>query len=254
MRNSEQNSLGPNSEIKRVILFPSYYDLPNLVKLIEEIVVDLTLTDAILILDDSSIEHFQQNQPRFSEITLNTGVQITFSRAELKSGRGGAVFRGMKYSEKNFPALEYVVEADSDGSHQGQDILKVLNFPKADFLIGSRYLPDSRIEGWPLSRRVLSLILNKVIPRLLGIECTDITNGLRRYSVRVIRTLSSAGQSHTGFIYLSEQALICQKSGFQVKEIPIHFLNRELGNSTVGPSEIFNALYGLLLIVKSKSK
>jgi dolichol-phosphate mannosyltransferase len=243
-----------NSDIKRVLLFVSYYDLQNLIPLLEDLVLHLQKTDCILILDDSGFEHYQMHSAKFQKISESSGIKIEFSLSEKKTGRGGAVYRGIEFALTSYKNLEFILEADSDGSHQSRDILRVLISPSSDVQVGSRYLGDSFIEGWPLSRRLMSALLNKVIPFSLGVKCTDITNGLRRYSRAAAKVLLDAGQSQSGFIYLSEQVMVCDRVGLKLAETPIHFVNRTSGESTVGLSEIFGSLKGLIVILMTRLK
>jgi dolichol-phosphate mannosyltransferase len=121
-------------------------------------------------------------------------------------------------------------------------------------LIGSRYLKESAIENWPLLRRIFSKILNSLIPVLLNINVTDITNGLRRYNNQSVDLILNFKQLSFGFTYLSEQALIVRAKNLKILEIPITFINRSRGNSTVGLKEIYSSIQGVFLLLKKKQE
>jgi dolichol-phosphate mannosyltransferase len=155
----------------------------------------------------------------------------------------------------DYPEAKFIVECDADGSHRAIDILKIKNSETvADLLIGSRYLPSSKIIGWPMSRRIFSWILNNSIPRVIFVEVHDITNGLRRYSREAVRQILSNPQMNTGFVYLSEQAVVLKKRGMKISEEPIIFVDRTLGTSTVTWRELTNSLLGIARLVISKQK
>jgi dolichol-phosphate mannosyltransferase len=178
---------------------------------------------------------------------------IFFSNENGKSGRGAAVRRGMKIAKENFPNLTNIMECDADGSHQPADIISVKDDSSiCDLLIGSRYLMNSKIQGWPLSRRLFSHLLNFSIPRALGIPIHDITNGLRRYSQPAVRVILKSEQVNKGFTYLSEQALLIHRAGLSIEERPITFIDRALGSSTVTWWEISNSIRGIFALVRFK--
>jgi dolichol-phosphate mannosyltransferase len=174
-------------------------------------------------------------------------TKIHFDFTCQKSGRGSAVLRGLLLARNKFPKAMNFVECDADESHRVEDVLRVLKVgQKNDFVIGSRYLRDSQILGWPFSRRVFSRGLNIVIPKLLQLEIRDITNGLRSYSVKATDILLSHQFMNSGFIMLSEIALLLGDRRIVPYELPSIFVNRRLGNSTVTKVEIVDSLTGLL--------
>jgi dolichol-phosphate mannosyltransferase len=83
------------------------------------------------------------------------------------------------------------------------------------------------------------------------VPVSDITNGLRRYSKAAIEKILQTKQENSGFIYLSEQALIVKNSNLLITEIPIIFVDRTLGTSTVTWREISNSLIGVTKILLS---
>jgi dolichol-phosphate mannosyltransferase len=108
--------------------------------------------------------------------------------------------------------------------------------------------------NWPLLRRIFSKILNSLIPVLLNINVTDITNGLRRYNNQSVDLILNFKQLSFGFTYLSEQALIVRAKNLKILEIPITFINRSRGNSTVGLKEIYSSIQGVFLLLKKKQE
>jgi len=239
--------------VKCVLVIAAYKEFENLRELLSALEKLLPTNVAIVVADDTGLEA----QARIQEIvqeSLPTERNWLISFSNIKSGRGSAVLRGFELSASRFPAIEYFGECDADGSHRPQDIAEVLLSPNSDFVIGSRYLPTSRIEGWPISRRIASRLLNNLIPKALNLETSDVTNGLRRYSHKSAAIIMSQKQKNAGFIFLSEQALLLSKSGINSTEIPIVFVNRIHGESSVGLSEIIDSLRGVLFLYLSNKK
>ena len=243
------------NSIKCVIAIPSYNEVTSLPILIKKLASVLNYEDAVLILDDSPLV----NQTKIKSLVTNSFSDskgmLLFLNSNKKLGRGAAVRRGMQFCIKDFPNFQYFIECDADGSHQVLDIVKLRDHEsKADLLIGSRYLPESQIIGWSVQRKIFSRLLNFMIPRLLRIPVKDITNGLRRYSPRTIDYILKINPINNGFTYLSEQILIANSKGLLISELPIVFIDRVSGKSTVTYKEIVNSIKGILLLLFYKKR
>jgi dolichol-phosphate mannosyltransferase len=234
------------------IIIPSYCETLALPALLQELKSGLSSHHAVLIMDDSPEELSQVVKNSCISAMTGSTCHFIFDNAGVKSGRGAAVRRGMVKAFSEFPNLEHIMECDADGSHRAVDILKILNSESdADLLVGSRYLPTSKIVGWPFSRRIFSYLLNHTIPRIIHVNLCDITNGLRKYSKDAAQAILSKPQINMGFIYLSEQAITVSNSGLKIAEEPIEFIDRTLGTSTVTWREISNSLSGIGRLIVS---
>jgi dolichol-phosphate mannosyltransferase len=242
-----------NFAARIVLVIPSYNESEALEVFLRELLPLLPQDSAVIIADDSIPKISAIIQGQVDEIKINCQKQIIIDRADVKTGRGAAVKRGMRLAVSAFPNLEFVVECDADGSHTPKDVMSVILHPsKCDLVIGSRYLPQSKISNWPLQRKIFSKILNMTIPRVLDIPIKDITNGLRRYSMKASALLVSVESMNSGFVYLSEQASILQKARCSICETPIHFINRVLGESTVTSKEVIESITGIKRIIQAK--
>jgi len=83
----------------------------------------------------------------------------------------------------------------------------------------------------------------------MKVPVTDITNGLRRYSNAAFSLIISYRQINTGFIYLTEQAVLINRNGLAIEEIPISFVNRTIGQSSVTWREVVSAQIGILKVL-----
>lgn len=244
-----------SGQVTSAIIIPSYNEILALPQLLRELKIGLSKKDVILVMDDSAPKTSKEIHSACQEAIQNTEFEFRFENSGSKSGRGAAVRRGMARVIVDFPNVEFVLECDADGSHRAEDILKIKNLEeKSDLLVGSRYLATSRIVGWPVSRRIFSWTLNQVIPRLTGVKLRDITNGLRRYSKQAVLKILEKEQVNTGFIYLSEQAIVVSKAQMDLAEESIIFIDRTLGSSTVTWREVKNSLFGILKLVFTNRK
>jgi dolichol-phosphate mannosyltransferase len=241
------------SQVTSVIIIPSYNEKLALPELLNELKEGLTELDAVLIMDDSDRETSNAIELECRKTLEGASLIFDFDNSGSKSGRGAAIRRGLSKALIEFPKATHFLECDADGSHRPVDILRIKESEsEADLLVGSRYLATSQIVGWPISRRIFSWILNKIIPRATSVELRDITNGLRRYSRDSVCEILSVPQINTGFIYLSEQAILLTRRGRKIEEEPIVFVDRTLGQSTVTWREISHSLIGVLKLLISK--
>ena len=147
-----------------------------------------------------------------------------------------------------------IVEMDSDGSHSAEMAkLVATSLTDCDYVIGSRYLPKSSINGWSFMRTIFSKIINKSITLILGYKISDWTNGLRAYSRSSVVTLLQHEFITQGFISLSEQVIVLGSTNSRLKEIPIVFYPRSHGESTVTWKEIKDSFFGLVKIYRYKN-
>lgn len=244
-----------NTNVTCAIVIPSYNETLALPEMLLELEAGLTAADAVIIMDDSPEPVATEVNIACGQVFIKSSASYFFINHQGKSGRGSAIRRGIGKAQTLFPNLKFVIECDADGSHRPIDILRVKHSEvEADLLVGSRYLPDSKIQGWPISRKLFSRVLNFIIPRLLHVELRDITNGLRRYSIDAVNEIIGQNQMNQGFIYLSEQALILKKRGLVIKELPIVFIDRTQGNSTVTWREVVASMRGVIGLVSLKAK
>lgn len=225
------------------IVIPSYNEHECIAQLIGEI--RKFVPDAeIVVVDDSP-----------SEMTADAlkpvlSASTHLIRRKTKGGRGTAVIDGVKFLLER--GVERVVEMDADFSHppsQIPELVKKAADEGLDLLIASRYLPESRIRNWPLSRTVFSFCSNKLARAVLSVPICDYTNGFRCYSRRAAELIAaSCGRLGTGFIALSEILVNLYYRGYKIGETPTIFVNRIRGESSMNSKEIKNAVSGLIRI------
>ena len=228
--------------MKILIIIPTYNEDKNIINLINDIELKYKKYK-ILIIDDSS------NLLTKKLINKSEFRNLEYFKRNTKLGRGNAVRFGFNYAVKNL--YEYVIEMDGDYSHDPNEIqhlVKKIISDKSDLVIGSRYLPKSQILGWPLKRRLFSILANYFARILFSFKITDYTNGFRIYNMKSINELTKYKIKNHGFIYLTETLVILQKKNFMITEYPVVFNNRKLGKSSLKFKEILNSLYGIFEI------
>jgi len=242
-----------NDNITKVLVVPSYREYEALPVFLKELFEKLDGETQVLVADDSPQEEWENVKRACKFAAGSKSRQLSFSFSNSRTGRGGAVRRGFEMALSEFPNAIRFLECDCDGSHRPIDVLKIAKTEApTNVVIGSRYLKESEIVGWPISRRIFSRILNFVIPRLWGFGITDVTNGLRSYDITGLRVILAEEQKNVGFIYLTEQMIYLKGAGLEVSEVPICFINRTIGKSTLDFSEVLNSFIGLASLFLSR--
>lgn len=238
---------------KTLIVIPTYFEKENIFKLVEKI-QSLRLNTDIIIVDDT---------PTALNISNNflKKNRVLYINRKKKSGRGSAVIAGFKAAFKK--KYDLFIEMDADFSHNPNELKRNIKYfykNSLDMLISSRYLKESKIKNWPISRQIFSKMSNFLTRLILPVPVSDYTNGYRLYSKRSIKLiLDECGKIGDGFIVLSEILLKIYSKNYKIDEIKTIFINRKRGESSVGFSLIVNSLFGLFklyfisLKIKKKS-
>jgi dolichol-phosphate mannosyltransferase len=228
---------------KLVIVLPTYNERENiqaLIPVLQEKLRVVPYESHILVVDDNSPDGTSAAvlalKEHYANLHLITGE---------KRGLGAAYIRGMQHA-LSVLAADVVVEMDSDFSHDPADLprlVKTLELP-ADFVIGSRYVPGGSIpSSWSWQRRANSRLGNLVARYVAGLyRVHDCTAGFRAIRSSVLRQIDFSTLRVKGYAF--QIALLHRAVGLgaTVAEIPVHFVDRKLGESKLGMSDIVEFL------------
>lgn len=149
-----------------------------------------------------------------------------------KLGLGTAYIAGFKWSLEH--DYEYIFEMDADFSHNPADLprlYKACAEEGADVAIGSRYISGVNVVNWPMGRVLMSYFASKYVRLITGIPVQDTTAGFKCYRRRVLETIDLDGIRFKGYAFQIEMKFTAYKCGFKIVEVPVIFINRELGTS-----------------------
>jgi len=144
---------------------------------------------------------------------------------------------------------EYIFEMDCDFSHDPQDLVR-LRVPCAEggagMSVGSRYVKGGGVANWPLNRLILSYGASLYVNLMLGLGVRDATAGFVCYRREVLEKIQLDAVQFVGYAFQIEMKLRAKRNGYQVKEVPITFVDRELGTSKMSMNIFREALLGVL--------
>ena len=225
------------SSDKKLIIIPTYNEIENIEKLIHDIVeIDKTLD--ILIVDDNSPDGTGEQVGKLKEQFNN----LFLIQREGKRGLGTAYVAGFNYALEN----EYTIifEMDADFSHDPKEIPNFLEaIEEADLVIGSRYIKGVNVVNWPLSRLLLSYFANKYTRLVTGLPLGESTGGYKCFRREVLESINLEEVRSGGYSFQIEMNFKAWKKGFQLKEIPIIFIDRAVGKSKMSKLIIREAVW-----------
>ena len=144
---------------------------------------------------------------------------------------------------------------DADFSHSPDDLPRLLytcHKNGADMCVGSRYVQGGKIINWPKTRYWLSYYASLYVRLVLKIDIKDTTAGFICYKRKVLESIDLNDIWLVGYAFLIEMKYSAIKHGYKVKEIPIHFKDRELGQSKMNIKIFREAFIGVLKLRSKK--
>ena len=211
--------------MKTLIIIPTYNEIDNIEKLLEQVLAK-SETIEVLVIDDNSpdgtalrVKFMQSSEPR-----------IHILERPGKMGLGSAYVTGFKYAlERDY---DYIIEMDADFSHNPEDIPLLLNAAKKyDLVIGSRYCEGVNIIHWPIKRLLISYFASKYVRTITRMPVKDPTSGFKCFQRKVLENIDLDKILSDGYAFQIEMNFRAWVKGFHIKEIPIVFTERKNGVS-----------------------
>ena len=226
-----------------IVIIPTYNERENIENIIRAVFA-LEKVFHILIIEDGSpdgtaniVKTLQQEFPELLFMIERKG----------KLGLGTAYIAGFKWSlEHNY---EYIFEMDADFSHNPADLprlYKACAEEGADVSIGSRYVSGVNVVNWPMGRVLMSYFASKYVRLITGLPIHDTTAGFKCYRREVLQTIDLDGIRFKGYAFQIEMKFTAYKCGFKIVEVPVIFINRELGTSKMNSSIFGEAVFGVI--------
>lgn len=227
----------------KLVIIPTYNEKENIENIIRA-VFNLPGDFHILVIDDGSpdgtadiVKQLQDTFPARLHLIERTG----------KLGLGTAYIAGFKWGIAQ--GYDYIFEMDADFSHNPADLPKLYDACAsngADVAIGSRYVSGVNVVNWPMGRVLMSYFASKYVRCVLGIKIADTTAGFVCYRQQVLETIELDKIRFKGYAFQIEMKFTATKCGFNVQEVPIIFINRELGTSKMSGGIFNEAVWGVI--------
>lgn len=220
-----------------LVVVPTYNERLNLERIVARVRAAVPEAD-LLVVDDGSPD----GTGELADKLAATDGHVQVLHRTSKQGLGAAYVAGFRWGlERGFDVL---VEMDADGSHQPEQLPLLLDALRdADLVLGSRWVPGGTVLNWPASRRLLSWGGNTYVRLALGFGVRDATGGFRAFRRRTLESLDLDAVASHGYCFQVDLAWRASQRGLTVVEVPITFVERELGNSKMSGSIVREALW-----------
>ncbi len=220
-----------------VVIIPTYNERENLERIVGRLRAAVPEAD-ILVADDNSPD----GTGGIADSLSAADDHIRVLHRAGKEGLGAAYLAGFEWALDQ--GYDVVVEMDADGSHQPEQLARLLDrLRTADLVLGSRYVKGGSVVNWPRSREVLSRGGNVYTRVMLGVPLKDATGGYRAFRADTLRKLDLTGVESKGYCFQVDLARRAVQSGLVVAEVPIEFVERELGVSKMDQRIVVEALW-----------
>ncbi len=221
-----------------VVVVPTYNEADNVGRLIPLILArDPRLS--VLVVDDNSPDGtgaVVKGLPGF-------GDRILLLERPGKAGLGAAYIAGFQWIIEHTD-FDAVFEMDADFSHQPEALDHFLEeIDSHDLVLGSRYLEGVTVVNWPLRRLILSVGANIYARFVTGMPIKDSTGGFKCFRRATLERLPLDSIKSDGYSFQIEMNYHCWRRGLRIKEIPIMFVDRAVGESKMSKKIIVEAMW-----------
>lgn len=226
-----------------LVIIPTYNEIENIGNIIDA-VMGLTDQFDVLVIDDASPDGTQDAVRQ--KISQYPG-RVHMETRTGKLGLGTAYIHGFKWALAK--GYEYVIEMDADFSHNPNDLPKLYHECKnnnADVAIGSRYISGVNVVNWPMGRVLMSYFASVYVRMITRMPLRDSTAGFVCYRSNVLRELNLDKIRFKGYAFQIEMKFKSWFKKFKIVEVPIIFVNRQLGTSKMNSSIFGEAIFGVI--------
>ncbi|MER7794949.1 polyprenol monophosphomannose synthase [Streptomyces sp. NPDC097640] len=222
---------------KVLVIIPTYNEAENIRPIVAR--VRESVPEAhVLVADDNSPD----GTGKVADEIAVEDEHVHVLHRQGKEGLGAAYLAGFRWGiEHDYGVL---VEMDADGSHQPEELPRLLTALKgADLVIGSRWVPGGRIVNWPKRREYLSRGASTYSRILLDVPIRDVTAGFRAFRKETLEGLGMDAVASQGYCFQIDMAWRAVKAGFHVIEVPVTFVERERGDSKMSRDIVTEAFW-----------
>ena len=223
------------------VIVPTYNERENLEGLIEatRAALETVAPDhVILVVDDSSPDGTGELADRLA--LADPHVRVLHRPHKL--GLGQAYIAGFRRALAERAAL--VIEMDADFSHDPAHLPAMIGATAdADLVLGSRYVDGGSVSNWGAIRRLVSRGGCWYARVVLGVHVQDLTGGVKCFRREVLEAIDLDTVRSQGYAFQVELTYRALELGFRVKEVPIAFADRRVGDSKMSRRIVLEAMW-----------
>jgi dolichol-phosphate mannosyltransferase len=223
---------------RALVIVPTYNESENLPRLIPS-VLSRDPRIEVLVVDDASPD----GTGRIADGIAAAEPRVHVLHRAGKLGLGTAYLDGFRWGiERGYDVL---FEMDADFSHDPAHLPQFMEaIERYDVVLGSRYLHGRvTVVNWPIGRLLLSYAANVYARWVTGLPIADATGGFKAFRRPVLEAIDLARVESNGYAFQIEMSFRAWKKGFRLGEIPIMFVDRDLGESKMSKKIVREAVW-----------
>lgn len=220
-----------------LVIVPTYNERDNLGAIVPQILAQDARLE-VLVVDDGSPD----GTGALADDLAAAEPRVHVLHRSGKLGLGTAYIEGFHWSiERDY---ELTFEMDADFSHDPKHLPELLALAEEfDLVIGSRYMRGVTVVNWPMGRLLLSWLANWYARLVTGLPVHDLTSGFKCYHRRVLERLDIDAIRSNGYAFQIETVFRAWHAGFRVTEMPIVFVDRNVGVSKMSKRIVWEAIW-----------
>lgn len=212
---------------KLLIIVATYNEHDNIGPLIKQI-FESAPEAHLLVIDDNSPDKTYEIVENLA--SSQYGNKLFLMKRAGKMGLGTAYVAGFHYALDN--GYDIIMHMDADFSHNPRYIPKLLDeIEDNDLVIGSRYINGGGVVNWGVFRKIISRGGSIYSRTILGLPQHDLTGGFKCWRRKVLETIGIDELKSAGYAFQVETTYRAFLKKFRIKEVPIIFEDRVVGQS-----------------------
>ncbi len=222
---------------RKVVVIPTYNERDNITRVVPQILAQDPEIEVLVVDDDSpdktgmAVEDLARGEPRVHLLARprREGIGPAYKEGFVRALAMGA---------------ELIVQMDADFSHPPAALPGLFaQAAEADVVLGSRYLNGITVVNWPMDRLLLSYFGNAYVRAVTGLPVRDTTGGFKCWRRAALEAIDVANVRSNGYAFQIETTYRLWRKGMRIREVPIIFMDRTVGDSKMNKRISVEALW-----------
>jgi dolichol-phosphate mannosyltransferase len=220
------------------VILPTYNEAENL-RGISAAILEALPGATLLVVDDGSPD----GTGEIADELASSSERIQVLHRPAKQGLGKAYLDGFGVAIDG--GARTIVQMDADWSHDPAvlpTLVDPINAGEADLIIGSRYTPGGGVVDWGIGRRLISRGGSLFARTVLRLGPSDLTGGFKAWRRATLQAIPFDGVHAGGYVFQIEMTFRASRAGARIREVPITFRDRRIGQSKMSRRIVVEAL------------
>lgn len=220
------------------VILPTFDEAENIGP-ISAAILDALPQATLLVVDDGSPD----GTGRLADAIATADPRVQVRHRTVKQGLGRAYLDGFGVALAGGATI--IVQMDADFSHDPvalPSLIAPVQAGEADLVIGSRYTAGGGVVDWGVGRRLISRGGSVFARTVLRLSPKDLTGGFKAWRAGTLAAVPFDGIHAGGYVFQIEMTFRASRAGARIREVPIIFRDRRVGQSKMSRRIIAEAL------------